>query len=61
MKTKCKTSTIQKKAALDIARAVTAKLWYIVIKDIQRINNSNVHYVKLCWQKIMNSESMYAP
>lgn len=26
-----------KKAALDIARAVTAKLWYKVIKDVQRI------------------------
>lgn len=26
-----------KKAALDITRAVTAKLWYKVIKDVQRI------------------------
>lgn len=38
----------KQKAALDIARAVTAKLWYKVIKGISE-NKTNAHYFRLRW------------
>lgn len=38
----------KQKAASDIARAVTAKLWYKVIKGISE-NKTNAHYFRLRW------------
>lgn len=45
----------KQKAALDIARAVTAKLWYKVIKGISE-NKTNAHYFRLRWWKVLNTE-----
>lgn len=37
-----------KKAALDIARAVTAKLWYKVIKDVSDNKTKQMHIMLGC-------------
>lgn len=59
MKTKFQKN--KKKAALDIAKAVTAKLWYKVIKDVQRIKSYKCTLCLCCVGRNYGTVNQYNP